>query len=859
MSLIIITILMLETVALMTNTPLDTVNAQLATQQPVSGPLPSGVTVDATINTITHLSFRPRPVGLGQPFLVNIWMQPPIHAQRMFIQAFTVTITKPDGTKDVVGPLDSYTGDGTAWFEYIADQVGNWTIKFDFLGMYYPAGQYYNGYIVTNTSGTKFTSTVYYEPSSDGPYNLVVNDEQAASWPASSLPTDYWTRPVAPHNREWWSILGNWPATGVAGGGSNWPENTNKYNVYNGGTMNNYYAAYVLAPNTAHIVWKRQFAIGGLIGGSMGQQSIGESTTLIYGHPTIIYAGRAYQTVQKTFNGVAQSVWQCYDIRTGEVYFELTNIAQPPAFIMYDPGGNAGESNANAQPFTATAYLGYIGNGRLIKYRPWNGAVVGNYSIDPLTTGVFYNNPYVLSVQNIGTTANPNYRLINWTTKGTFDSLTTTTGTRIVSNISWPFSNLGNCADFETGIAVSSASVINPATQVATETRLMAASLITGQLLWNISSGVNTGQFSAGIALADHGKYATRFNDGYWYCWDLTSGKFLWKGELSSWPWGTFGTYGTTSYGGYIISSQYDCICALDWNNGKIVWKFESGTLPYETPYTGSNGTTVGSWHAVACVADGKIYTFNAEHSPDQPLKRGWKFHCINATNGEGIWNITATQAGGGDGSRVFQGAIADGYIAISNAYDGCEYVFGKGQSATTIDGPKTGITLGQSAVLTGTVLDQSPGQPGTPCVSKESMTTQMEYLHMQYPIGGIWNNITMTGVPVTLTAIDDNGNPTNIGTTTTNAYYGTFELTWTPPATGTYQIISTFAGDDSYGSSGAVTYIAVHDAPTASPTPLPITFDAVNNMTLTAVIGAAIAIIIAIAIATVILIRRRP
>jgi hypothetical protein len=134
-----------------------------------------------------------------------------------------------------------------------------------------------------------------------------------------------------------------------------------------------------------------------------------------------------------------------------------------------------------------------------------------------------------------------------------------------------------------------------------------------------------------------------------------------------------------------------------------------------------------------------------------------------------------------------------------------------------------------------------------------------MEYLHMQYPIDGIWNNITMTGVPVTLTAIDDNGNPTNIGTTTTNAYYGTFELTWTPPATGTYQIISTFAGDDSYASSGALTYISVHDAPTASSTPLPITFDAVNKMTLTAVIGAAIAIIIAIAIATVILLRRRP
>jgi hypothetical protein len=139
--------------------------------------------------------------------------------------------------------MDSYLGDGTAWFEYTPDQVGKWTIKFDFLGMYYPAGRYYNGYIVTNTSGTQFSLSSYYQPSSDGPYDLVVQEEQVSSWPASALPTDYWTRPVHPHNREWWSILGNWPSTGVVGGGSNWPANTNKYNVYNGGTMNNFYAA----------------------------------------------------------------------------------------------------------------------------------------------------------------------------------------------------------------------------------------------------------------------------------------------------------------------------------------------------------------------------------------------------------------------------------------------------------------------------------------------------------------------------------------------------------------------------------------------------------------------------------------
>ena len=231
------------------------------------------------------------------------------------------------------------------------------------------------------------------------------------------------------------------------------------------------------------------------------------------------------------------------------------------------------------------------------------------------------------------------------------------------------------------------------------------------------------------------------------------------------------------------------------------MWQFESATYPYETPYTGENGTTVSSWHSVACVADGKIYTMNAEHSPDQPLKRGWKLHCINATTGEGIWDITATQAGGGDGSRVFQGAMADGYLAISNAYDATEYVFGKGKSATTVEGPKTAIPLGQSVVITGTVLDQSPGQPDTPCVSKESMTTQMEYLHMQYPIDGIDHNSTISGVPVSLDTVDPNGNYIHIGDVTTDGYSGTFGFTWQPEISGQYTITATFMGDESYGS----------------------------------------------------------
>lgn len=129
---------------------------------------------------------------------------------------------------------------------------------------------------------------------------------------------------------------------------------------------------------------------------------------------------------------------------------------------------------------------------------------------------------------------------------------------------------------------------------------------------------------------------------------------------------------------------------------------------------------------------------------------------------------------------------------------DGYTYFIGKGKSATTVEAPLSATPLGESIVIKGTVMDLSPAQPNTPCVSQSSMKTQMDYLHMQLPIDGIYNKDVMTGVPVTLAAIDQNGNPIDIGTATTSAYYGTFEMAWTPPAEGTYKIIVSFADDES-------------------------------------------------------------
>src|SRR4030067_2784194 len=243
----IATIVVIAPVSLMSNVTITPVQAQLAAQQPVSGALPAGATANVTVVTIPYLSYRPNPVGTGQPVLINIWMQPALPVTRQFVEAFTVTLTKPDGTTDKIGPITSYLGDTTAWFEYIVDQVGDWQIKLDFHGTYFPAGRYFGGKVVTNTSGTVYGSA-YYKPSTTENFELIVHSEQVMSWPPAPLPTDYWTRPISPENREWRVIAGHYPFTG-RGGAEGWPANTNAY------ASNYKFTPYVQAPNTAHIAW----------------------------------------------------------------------------------------------------------------------------------------------------------------------------------------------------------------------------------------------------------------------------------------------------------------------------------------------------------------------------------------------------------------------------------------------------------------------------------------------------------------------------------------------------------------------------------------------------------------------------
>ena len=131
----------------------------------VPGPLPTGVTADETIFTTANLTLEPNPIGVGQPLLVNLLISPAAGPDQT-LQGYIVTITKPDGNKDTIN-LNSYPGMGSTWFEYYPDQLGLWKLSFQFRGMYFPAGRYYNGIIIANSSsnGTFYSKSTYYTPS----------------------------------------------------------------------------------------------------------------------------------------------------------------------------------------------------------------------------------------------------------------------------------------------------------------------------------------------------------------------------------------------------------------------------------------------------------------------------------------------------------------------------------------------------------------------------------------------------------------------------------------------------------------------------------------------------------------------
>jgi hypothetical protein len=348
----------------------------------------------------------------------------------------------------------------------------------------------------------------------------------------------------------------------------------------------------------------------------------------------------------------------------------------------------------------------------------------------------------------------------------------------------------------------------------------------------------------------------------FWYYDAMTRRYFVFNLDDGSQAWTAPPSEQFQFYGGanaVCFKGQFiDCggysgvVRSFDAKTGTSLWNWSAPMVGLdETPYQ-HTPTSFGF-----LTGDGQMYFYSSEHSNNNPIRRDAQIWDVNATNGNLIWMLTNWPSSAP--------IIADELLLVVDSHDQQIYCFGKGPSATTVSAPQIVPPLGSTVQLTGTVTDQSQygrrningdlDRPlkGTPAISDASMDAWMEYMFHQkaMPQNAI-------GVQVSLDTIDPNGNLVHIGDATSDAA-GNYGLAYTPQVPGSYQIIATFKGSNSYGSSFGTTYLTIGEEPT---TPAPTAISQAQSVADTYLIPVAAAILVAIAIATIVIVlalRKRP
>jgi hypothetical protein len=857
-----------------------------------------------TIPTYAYINAAPNPAGVGQKVTVDMWLDkvPPTALEQygMRWSGFTVTVTAPDGINTTLGPFTSDDTGGTTT-TYTPQTVGNYTFVLHFPGQ-----------TATNTNpspivGTQNPQSVgdHYQPSTSCPFYLTVQTQPASTLPSIPLPTAYWSRPIFATNTNWYSISGNWLGFGTASFSA-----TGMYNA----TGN--YNPYTTAPNTAHIMWTQPYASGGLIGGEFGNTEYGSNfmSTSQYEpeFAPIVMNGVLYYT-SYAGSSTNPTGWVALDLQTGHVLWTKTTTLVLRCGQLLDvitPNQYGAIAYLWAQPLAAVTRAS-SGGQELNNTLEMFGAMTGNYilSIVNLPFGIEYVNamPFYLAEDASGnllayflnSTAstlnlwNSTKAIMQYTLSSGYDTNTWTWRPPQGANIPW---NLGIqwSAPMQMNIKLSNGTSVNINTiysQSAGLTTPLAISAIsgtiivtdmqgpttafnqpgyiitegyspsTGQLVWGpinqtepAFSYLQTTGAGEGVLTCGDGVYVIYVKETMsWYGYSTATGKQLWgpvTGKTNSYSF--YEGTAIIAYGVLYAADLGGNLNAFNVTTGALLWSWSTGGSGANTPY--------GIWPFwyMDAVADGKVY-ITGGHNYSPPMFPGAELYCINATSGKELWEIYKYPI-----TNSATCAISDGYLVEPNAYDNQIYCFGMGPSKTTVTAPDVGVTTATPVTITGTVMDISAGasQPavaanfpnGLPCVSDASMTQFMEAVYQQQPMP-----TNITGVPVTLSVTDSNGNHYNIGTTTTNAN-GFYSLTWTPIITGNYTVTATFAGTQSYyGSSANAAFYAGSPPATPAPTAAPVTGLASTGTVELGVAAVIIVIVICVAVLAVLMLRKRP
>jgi hypothetical protein len=313
------------------------------------------------------------------------------------------------------------------------------------------------------------------------------------------------------------------------------------------------------------------------------------------------------------------------------------------------------------------------------------------------------------------------------------------------------------------------------------------------------------------------------------------------------------GQRAVTAYGNIYVQGFGGELFAYSTLDGKLLWKFNDTDSGVDT-----------SWGLmpifVSAIADGKVYAFNNEHSPNSPLYNGYNIYCLNATTGEEIYKMLSWSGQTG-GTGTTTAVLADGSLVYYNYYDNQLYCISKGATKTTVSAPNLAAAQGQSVVISGTVTDISPATTqteqaqrfpnGVAAASDASTSAWMEYVYMDQN-----KPTSFTGVTVTINVVDANGNYRTVGTATTDMN-GFYSFNWTPDITGKYTVVATFAGNNGYyGSSSESAFAVDAAATTVAPTAAP--QSAADLYFIPAIAGLFVAIVVVIALVVLVL-KKKP
>jgi hypothetical protein len=788
-----------------------------------------------TIPTYAFIAVSPNPVGVGQSTFVMIWLDKPPPTAAGYggdrWQHYTVEVTKPDGKVDVLGGSSGFTSDATSstFTTYTPTMVGTYTFVFKFPGQIASLTNPDNG---LPGSASDFVNDTY--SASSATTTLTVQEKQLDPVPNYPLPTAYWSRPIEGQNTEWASISSNYLYPALA--------------AYTYGAER--LQPDGISPNSPHVMWTKPIQFGGIVGGTTGIGGAtfysGLSYETKFNNPIVIY-GKLFYGLPRGSSGSGGG-YVCVDLQTGQqVWWQ--NYTVNPTFgqlYLYE--------SFNQHGVIANGYLWATSGTTWIAYDPLDGNWLFNLTDVPSGTIAYGSNGEILRyVLNYNTTANRGW-LALWNNTAA-PALAGATGTgssayqwrpvgKVVNasqayswNVTIPnLTNVGGSPTIRYVVAddvllgsFGSPGGVSTANPGCTVFAISLKPSSRGTLSWIKNYPAPLGNITRQFEAVDPSTRVFTMSDKetrQWLGYSLDDGSLLWgpvgntrafnyyatvgSGGVSQVGYVAYGNLYTDGYGGELF--------CYSTKNGTLLWKYNNTNSGLDTPW--------GNYPLfTAAIADGKIYLFSNEHSPNVPPYKGEKVRCLNAITGEELWTMLGWAGVGGFADWGWP--VADGYIVYLNTYDMQIYCIGKGPSATTVDAPLTAISKGQSLMLRGTVTDQSAGAKRlveesknsiVAAVSDASMSGWMEYLYMQKP-----KPSDTVGVTVKLTAFDPNGNSQNIGSTTTDTN-GKYGISWTPSLEGTYYVIAEFEGTDSYWGSQDTTYFAVESAsaqsPTASATP---------------------------------------